>query len=359
MAPVVQALRARPALFEPIVCVTAQHRHMLDQVLEAFGLAPDHDLDVMTPGQAPSDVVGRVLDRLTPLLRTTRPTVLLVQGDTMTTFAAALAAHLERIPTAHVEAGLRTGDRYRPFPEEMNRVLTTRLASLHFAPTPEARGRLLGEGIPATAVHLTGNTIVDALRQTIRSDYRFRHPALAALDPNRRLVLVTVHRRENFGAPLEAVCGALRELASRFGDLEFVLPVHPNPEVKGAVERLLSDLPGMHLIEPVGYVEFVHLLNRAHLVLTDSGGVQEEAPYLGTPVLVLRDVTERPEGVSAGAAIVVGTDCGRIVSTASSLLSDQARYERMAVPVDPYGDGRAGERIANVLATLTNGSGGV
>jgi UDP-N-acetylglucosamine 2-epimerase (non-hydrolysing) len=293
--------------------------------------------------------VARVLERLPPLLRQIRPDVLLIQGDTMTSFAAAFAAYLEQIPSGHVEAGLRTGDRYQPFPEEMNRVMTSRLASIHFAPTAQARTTLLKEGIPQADIHLTGNTVIDALLQTVRRDYSFRSSQLASLDPGRRLLLVTTHRRESFGAPLRSICAAIRELAGRFPDLQFVLPVHPNPEVKQTVERLLCDLPGMYLIPPVDYVEFVHLMNRAYLVLTDSGGVQEEAPSLGKPVLVLREVTERPEGVAAGTAVVVGTDQARIVGVASELLTSRVAYERMANAVNPYGDGQASGRIVKAL----------
>jgi UDP-N-acetylglucosamine 2-epimerase (non-hydrolysing) len=350
MAPVVRALQAAPDRFESLVCVSAQHREMLDQVLSVFGLQADFDLDLMTPGQTPAEITARVLEGLPPLLRRVRPDILLVQGDTMTSFAGAFAAYLERIPSGHVEAGLRTGDRWRPFPEEMNRVLTTRLASIHFAPTPQARDQLLAEGVPADDVHLTGNTVIDALLQTVRADYRFRTPALAELDPRRRLVLITTHRRESFGAPLRSTCAAIRELGCRFPDLQFVLPVHPNPKVKSTVEELLRDLPGMHLIDPVDYVEFVHLMARSHLILTDSGGVQEEAPTLGKPVLVLREVTERPEGVAAGTAVVVGTDQARIVAIASELLTSPAAYERMANAVNPYGDGHAAERIVNAIA---------
>ncbi len=349
MAPVVRALEARREVFQSVVCVSAQHREMLDQVLEVFGLGADYDLDLMTPGQSPGDVIAGVLARLTPLLQSVRPDVLLVQGDTMTSFAAALAAFLEKIPSGHVEAGLRTGDRYQPFPEEMNRVLTTRLASIHFAPTEQAKAHLLAEGVPAADVHLTGNTVIDALLQTVRVGYRFRHPVLAELDPTRRLVLITTHRRESFGAPLRGTCQAIQELSCRFPDLEFVLPVHPNPQVKSTVESLLGDLPTMHLIEPIDYLEFVHLMHRATIILTDSGGVQEEAPSLGKPVLVLREITERPEGVAAGTAIVVGTDPCRIVDTASELLSDQRAYDRMAHRRNPYGDGKASERIAAAL----------
>jgi UDP-N-acetylglucosamine 2-epimerase (non-hydrolysing) len=350
MAPVVRALQNAPDRFESVVCVSAQHRAMLDQVLDVFGLVADHDLDLMVAGQSPAEITARVLERLPPLLQQIRPDVLLVQGDTMTSFAAAFAAFLEKIPSGHVEAGLRTGDRSQPFPEEMNRVLTTRLASIHFAPTAQAQAALLSEGIPAADVHLTGNTVIDALLQTVRPNYSFRAPGLASLDPARRLVLVTTHRRESFGAPMESTCAAIRELARRHPDLQFVLPVHPNPQVKETVQRLLCDLPGMHLIEPVDYVEFVQLMNRAYLVLTDSGGVQEEAPSLGKPVLVLREVTERPEGVEAGTAVVVGTDRDRIVSVASELLTSRAAYERMANAVNPYGDGLASGRIVAALA---------
>lgn len=350
VAPVVRALAAAPDQFESIVCVSAQHRSMLDQVLQVFGLTPEYDLDLMTPGQSPAQITARVLESLPPLLKKIRPDIVLVQGDTMTTFASAFAAYLEKIPSGHIEAGLRTGDRYQPFPEEMNRVLTTRLAMLHFAPTAQARDRLLEEGVPTEDVYLTGNTVIDALLQAIQPDYQFQTPSLAALDPSRRVVLVTTHRRESFGAPLRSVCGAIRDLATRFPDLQFVLPVHPNPEVRGTVESLLCDIPGMHLIDPVDYLEFVHLMHRSHLVLTDSGGVQEEAPSLGKPVLVLREVTERPEGVTAGTAQLVGTDRERIVSAASTLLESKAAYDAMANAVSPYGDGHATERIVAAIA---------
>jgi UDP-N-acetylglucosamine 2-epimerase (non-hydrolysing) len=349
MAPVVRRLRARPDRFESLVCVSAQHRDMLDQVMEVFDLTADHDLEIMTPGQSPAGVAARVLDRLPPLLREVRPDVLLVQGDTMTTFASSPAAYLERIPSCHVEAGLRTGNRYHPFPEEMNRVLTTRLADLHFAPTANARDRLLEEGVSPDAVFLTGNTVIDALLATLQPNYQFRTPALTALDPGSRLVLVTTHRRESFGDPLRETCAAVADLVAKFPDIEVVIPVHPNPHVKGPVEALLCDTPRVRLIPPVDYLEFVHLMARAYLILTDSGGVQEEAPSLGKPVLVLRDTTERPEGVAAGTAVVVGTDRERIVETAARLLSSREEYQRMASAVSPYGDGRAGERIVAAL----------
>jgi UDP-N-acetylglucosamine 2-epimerase (non-hydrolysing) len=350
LAPVVRALRARPDTFRCSLCSSAQHRAMTDQVLEAFGLAADHDLDLMTPGQSPAQVVARVLERLPSLLAAEKPDVVVVQGDTMTTFAASFAAFLEKIPSAHVEAGLRTGNRFHPFPEEMNRVLTTRIATLHFAPTSESRDHLLREGVPADDVLVTGNTVIDALLQTVRPDYRFRHPRLADLDPARRLILVTTHRRESFGDPLRSTCAAVKELAGRYPDLDFVLPVHPNPQVKGTVEELLGSVPSVRLVEPLDYVELVHVIARSRLVLTDSGGIQEEAPSLGKPVLVLREVTERPEGVAAGTALVVGTDRERIVRETSSLLDDPERYDRMARAVNPYGDGTASERIADALS---------
>jgi UDP-N-acetylglucosamine 2-epimerase (non-hydrolysing) len=303
----------------------------------------------MTPGQTPASVAARVLDLLPPLLQQLRPDVLLVQGDTMTTFAASFAAYLERIPSCHVEAGLRTGNRYHPFPEEMNRVLTTRLADLHFAPTTTARDRLLAEGVPADTVLLTGNTVIDALLATVTPDHQFTAPTLAELDPRLRLVLVTTHRRESFGSPLRAICAAIGDLVARFPDIEVVLPVHPNPQVKGTVEAMLCDAPRVRLIQPVDYLDFVHLMARSYLILTDSGGVQEEAPSLGKPVLVLRDTTERPEGVEAGTAVVVGTDRERIVATASDLLSSAEAYERMANAASPYGDGHASERIVAAL----------
>jgi UDP-N-acetylglucosamine 2-epimerase (non-hydrolysing) len=349
MAPVVRALKARPDAFESMVCVSAQHRDMLDQVLGVFQLKADFDLDLMTPGQSPADVVARLLERMPRLLREVRPDVLLVQGDTMTTFAAAFAAYLERIPTAHVEAGLRTGNKYHPFPEEMNRVLTTRVAELHFAPTARAMETLLQEGVPRQDVLLTGNTVIDALLATVRPNYQFATPALAAIDPARRLVLVTTHRRESFGGPLESICTAVRTLVERFEDCDVVIPVHPNPQVKQVVVRKLCDLPRVHLIEPCDYVEFVNLMARAEIILTDSGGVQEEAPSLGKPVLVLREVTERPEGVEAGTAVIVGTDREKIVRTASELLNSPEAYARMANAVSPYGDGHASERIAEAL----------
>jgi UDP-N-acetylglucosamine 2-epimerase (non-hydrolysing) len=350
MAPVVRELEGRSGEFESLICLSAQHREMLDRALAAFGLSAGHDFNLMTPDQTPAHVAARVLQKLPPLLEELEPDVLLVQGDTMTTFAAALAAHLARIPVGHVEAGLRTGERYQPFPEEMNRVLTTRLTTLHFAPTERARAALLTEGIAPSDIFLTGNTVIDALLQILKPEYRFENPELRMLDPSRRMVLLTAHRRENFGRPLRSICAGVADLAGRFPDVDFVLPVHPNPEVKRTVRSLLEGRSNIRLVDPVEYEEFAHLMSRAHIILTDSGGIQEEAPSLGKPVLVLREVTERPEGVEAGTAVVVGTDSARIVEETVELLTVRSRYEKMANAVSPYGDGRASSRIVDALA---------
>ncbi len=349
LAPVVRALAQRPAHFESRICLTGQHREMLDQVMGVFGLRADRDLALMSPGQSPAEVASRVLVALPPVLRELRPDLVLVQGDTMTTFAAAFAAQLERIPVGHVEAGLRSGDRWNPFPEELNRRLVTPLARLHFAPTGTARAALLAEGVPEDEIHLTGNTAIDALLETLRPDYRFLDPALAALDASRRLVLVTTHRRESFGAPLRAICAAVRELARLRPDCDFVLPMHPNPEVRASVREILGPVAQVRLIEPVAYREFCQLMARAYLILTDSGGIQEEAPALDVPVLVLREVTERPEGVAAGAARLVGTG-RKIVPAALELLDDREAHRRMASARNPYGDGKAALRIADAIA---------
>lgn len=349
MLPVVRALGERPGRFESLVCVSAQHRDLLDQVMDDFGVRAEFDLDLMRAGQSPAEVASRVLAEIPGLLREVRPDIVLVQGDTTTTFATALASFLERTPVGHVEAGLRTGDLENPFPEEMNRIITTRAASLHFAPTERARAALEVEGVPASDVWVTGNTVIDALLQTVSGDYEFRDPVLRRLDPRRRLVLVTTHRRESFGAPLAAICAAVATLARRRPDCDFVLPVHPNPRVRGTLVPALSGRANVHLLEPLGYREFVQLMARAHLILTDSGGVQEEAPSLGVPVLVLRETTERPEAVAAGAARLVGTDESSITRHALELLEDPAAHEHMANATNPYGDGRAAERIADVL----------
>lgn len=353
MAPVIGALRRNPG-FEARVCVTAQHRQMLDQVLELFGIVPDHDLDLMRPGQDLYDITGNVLTGMRGVLREWRPELVLVHGDTTTTFAASLAAFYEKVPVGHVEAGLRTGNIYAPWPEEMNRRLTGAITSLHFAPTDRARDNLLKEGVAPASIHVTGNTVIDALLEVtarLREDEHLQ-PSFAArfsfLDARKRLILVTGHRRENFGEGFEHICHALRQLGER-GDVEILYPVHLNPNVQEPVHRILRSCPNVHLMEPQDYLPFVYLMDRSYLIITDSGGVQEEAPSLGKPVLVMRDTTERPEAVDAGTVKLVGTDESAIVREAALLLDDSSEYERMSRAHNPYGDGIASKRIINVL----------
>jgi UDP-N-acetylglucosamine 2-epimerase (non-hydrolysing) len=359
MAPVVARLSAQPDRFDVRVCVTAQHREMLDAVLALFRILPDHDLDLMKPGQDLFDVTAGVLSGMKPVLDAERPGIVLVHGDTTTTMAAALAAYYRRIPVGHVEAGLRTGDKYAPFPEEINRKVAGAVADLHFAPTEAARANLLREGVPAAAIEVTGNTVVDALLDVagrIDADGALRARLDAQfpfLDPARRLVLVTGHRRENFGEGFENICRALAELAAKYDDVQVLYPVHLNPNVQEPVNRILGSGAGnVHLVPPADYLPFVRLMMRAHLIVTDSGGVQEEAPSLGKPVLVMREVTERPEAVAAGTVRLVGTDREAIVREASRLLDDPAAYEAMSRAHNPYGDGRAAERIAARLERL-------
>lgn len=347
MAPVVGRLR-ESADFLPVVAVTAQHREMLDQVLRLFAIAPDRDLDIMLPEQSLFDIATRALDRLDPVLAEWRPAMVLVQGDASSTMLGALAAYYHRVPVGHVEAGLRTWDKYRPFPEEMNRRLTSSLADLHFAPTPQAKANLLREGVPADRIFVTGNTVIDALLDVVRRPEVGLPPNLPALE-GRRMVLVTTHRRENWGEPLRQIYLALLDLLTRFPDITVVFSVHRNPAVRRVAEEVLAGHPRAHLIEPPDYGPFVRLMAKAHLILTDSGGVQEEAPALGTPVLVLRDVTERPEGVQAGTVEVVGTARERIVERAGRLLADPAARAAMAHARNPYGDGRAAGRIVDAL----------
>ncbi len=356
MAPVVLALRQRGDI-RVSVAVTAQHRQMLDQVLALFRIAPEHDLDLMQPRQDLESLFSRILLGMRDVLADARPDVLLVHGDTSTTLASALAAFYAKVPVAHVEAGLRTGDLQSPWPEEMNRRLTSPLSSLHFAPTATARDNLLREGISGESVHVTGNTVIDSLLQVaslLESDPELRRDMAVRfdfLDPRRKLVLVTGHRRENFGAGFERICAALAEIGTR-DDVQVVYPVHLNPSVQEPVTRLLARQPNIHLIEPQDYLPFVHLMQRAHLILTDSGGIQEEAPSLGKPVLVLRDTTERPEAVAAGTVKLVGTDAHGIVHAVSHLLDDDAAYRAMAQAHNPYGDGAAATRIADIVSRL-------
>lgn len=353
MAPVVRALEAASTV-DSRVCVTAQHRGMLDQVLEFFDVVPDHDLDLMTHGQTLGEVTGLVLTGVQAVIRREAPDLVLVHGDTNTTMSSALAAYYQKVPVGHVEAGLRTGNRYAPWPEEMNRRITGVLTSIHFAPTQTARDNLLAENVAAESIVVTGNTVIDALmwtRQRIQEgdDRRRRYDGrFGFLDPDKRLILVTGHRRENFGEGFERICGALSDLARR-GDVEVLYPVHLNPRVKGPVDAMLGGLDGVHLVEPTDYPTFVYLMDRSYLILTDSGGVQEEAPSLGKPVLVMRETTERPEAVEAGTVRLVGTDRTAIVAEASRLLDDGAWYERMSEAHNPYGDGRAAPRILEAI----------
>jgi UDP-N-acetylglucosamine 2-epimerase (non-hydrolysing) len=357
LCPVLLHLRRRPHEFQVKCCVTAQHRQMLDQVLKVFGVQPEYDLDLMQPGQTLTQLTARVLASLEGVLAAERPDIVLVQGDTTTTFCGALAAFYAHIPVGHVEAGLRTGDMTQPFPEELNRVLTTRLSALHFAPTEGAARNLLEECVPADRIVVTGNTGIDAVLQ-VSERLRTGELAcveLAGLDPSRRLLVVTAHRRENHGAHLEAICDALLRLARR-GDVQLVYPVHRNPNIMGPVEQLLGGEPSILLCDPLDYVPFVDLMRRAYLLITDSGGIQEEGPSLGKPVLVMREKTERPEAVEAGTVKLVGTDAERIVRETELLLENRAEFERMSRAHNPYGDGHASERIGDALAQWSGSS---
>lgn len=355
MAPVIRALAARPREIESVVCATGQHREMARQALDLFGIAPDHDLDLMTPDQTPTQVAARLLARIEPLLDDLQPDWVLVQGDTTTVMATAIAAHHARIRIGHVEAGLRTGDRWNPFPEEMNRVLTDHLSDLCFAPTVGARDALLREGIADDRILVTGNTVVDALQWIAALPWQPDADLAPLLADDADLVLVTAHRRESFGAPLERICAALRQLAlASEGRWRLVYPVHPNPQVLGPVRRALEGVPGVTLLPPLGYLSLVNLLKRARLVLTDSGGIQEEAPTFGAPVLVLRETTERPEGIAAGVARLVGAAPERIVAEALRLLTDDVAHAAMARAANPYGDGRAAERIVEAVIGATS-----
>ncbi|MEZ5352580.1 MAG: UDP-N-acetylglucosamine 2-epimerase (non-hydrolyzing) [Bryobacteraceae bacterium] len=356
LCPVVDALRKHPD-YRVSVCVTAQHRALLDQVLAVFQVRPDHDLNVMTPGQTLFQSTSRITAALEPVIEREQPDVVLVQGDTTTTFCGALAGFYKRIPVAHIEAGLRTGDRYQPFPEEMNRLLAGRLASIHFAATPWAADNLRREGVEDGSIHVTGNTGIDAVLHVARGLERgaIETPELPKpLDASKKLIVVTTHRRESFGGGLESTCRAIRRLASR-PDTQIVFPVHPNPNVRATVDGLLRGVANVTLCEPLSYVPFVDLMRRAWLLLTDSGGIQEEGPSLGKPILVLREKTERPEAVEAGTVRLVGTGEERIVAHASELLDDAALYESMAQAHNPYGDGAASGRIAAILAGAVAG----
>lgn len=349
MAPVVQALRTARGV-EARVCVTAQHRQMLDQVLDLFGILPDFDLDLMEPDQALAELTAAIFGGLGPVMDDFRPDWILVQGDTTTVMAAAILAYYRRIRVGHVEAGLRTGDKWQPFPEEINRRIAGVVADLHFAPTERARANLLREGIDPQAIVLTGNPVIDALQSIAGQPYDLDRGPLAGIPFDRRVILVTAHRRENFGAPMEAMFTAIRNLAQRFkDDVHIVYPVHLNPNVQGPARRLLGGIENVSLLDPLDYLPMVHVLKNCALVLTDSGGLQEEGPALGKPVLVMREVTERPEAIEAGTARLVGHDPDRIESEVARLLTDPAAYQAMARAANPFGDGRAAGRIVDAL----------
>jgi len=354
MAPLVLALAADKN-FDAKVCVTGQHREMLDQVLELFSIEPDFDLNIMRPGQDLTDVTTSILQGMKNIFAKFKPDVVLVHGDTSTTFAVSLAAYYQQIPVAHVEAGLRTGNIYSPWPEEANRKLTGALASLHFAPTETSQNNLLRESIAPQNIIVTGNTVIDALLDVVKrlnNDQDLNSKALAPtafLDPARKLILVTGHRRESFGGGFESICQALIDVSQQHPDISIVYPVHLNPNVREPVNRLLSGIPNIHLIEPLDYLPFVSLMSRSYIILTDSGGIQEEAPSLGKPVLVMRDSTERPEAVDAGTVKLVGTETGNIIRELNRLLVDQDAYRAMSYAHNPYGDGQACGRIVEAL----------
>jgi UDP-N-acetylglucosamine 2-epimerase (non-hydrolysing) len=352
VAPVIKALEASDVL-DSVIVVTGQHREMLDQVNEIFEIQPDHDLDIFEHGASLSTIVARVLERLDPVLEAEKPAAVIVQGDTSTSTAAALAAFHRQIPVVHLEAGLRSGDITSPFPEEANRKLTSQLAALHLAPTHTSKSNLVAESVPGDVIVVTGNTVIDALLTTVDRKTSFTDPALEDLaDSGRRILLVTTHRRENWGGAMEGVGRALARIARRFSDIEIVLPAHRNPVVREAVLPQLRGVGNVTITEPLPYGEFTRLLSHAAVVLTDSGGVQEEAPSLGKPVLVMRENTERPEAVEAGTVRLIGTDENRIVEEVSQLLADPAAYQRMALASNPYGDGRAAQRSVQSIGHL-------
>lgn len=349
MGPVVKAIEETEGLTS-LVCVTAQHREMLDQVLEVFQITPDYDLNIMQAGQTLTEITTRAIQGLEEVLIKAQPDMVLVHGDTTTTFAGALAAFYQKIPVGHVEAGLRTFDKYQPFPEEMNRLLTGRLAEVHFAPTQTARHHLLDEGIADEAIIVTGNTVIDALKSTISNSYAFALDELNAIDYTRhKVITMTAHRRENLGKPLEDICEAILETVQAHEDVIVVYSVHLNPKVQEVAKRILGAHERVYLVPPLELKDMHNLLNRSYLVLTDSGGLQEEVPSMGKPVLVLRNVTERPEGVEAGTLKLVGTNKEKIIQTTTQLLSDKSEYDKMATAVNPYGDGNASKRIAEYI----------
>ncbi|MDD5491820.1 MAG: UDP-N-acetylglucosamine 2-epimerase (non-hydrolyzing) [bacterium] len=349
MVPVIHKLKSMGAKFKTIVCVTAQHRQMLDQVLKIFRIPCDYDLNIMQNAQSLYQITTNGLLRLEEIYKKEKPDIVLVHGDTTTTLVAALAAFYEKIPVGHVEAGLRSFDKFNPFPEEINRRIADVLADLYFVPTPLSARNLKKEGIPGKNIYITGNTVIDALLMALKVPYRSKNKQLRSLDSRKKIILVTVHRRENWGFPLNNICGALARIARQYPDTQIVYPVHLNPRVKDVVYSRLSDQPNILLCEPLDYLDFVNVMKNSYIVVTDSGGLQEEAPSLGKPVLVLRKVTERPEAVKAGTARVVGTTAKDVYREISRLLSSKPAYQKMANAVNPYGDGKASERIAKAI----------
>ncbi|MGN9135671.1 non-hydrolyzing UDP-N-acetylglucosamine 2-epimerase [Clostridium sp. HCP1S3_B4] len=349
MAPLVKELQKRNEI-ESLVCVTAQHREMLDQVLELFDIKPDYDLDIMKTRQSLTGITNKVLEGLEEVFEKEKPDMVLVHGDTTTTFAGSLAAFYKQIRVGHVEAGLRTFDKYFPFPEEMNRKLTGAIADLHFAPTEGSKNNLLREGIDENNIYITGNTVIDAMLHTVEDNYTFEDDELNNIDfKNKKVIMVTAHRRENWGEGIEKICTALNKIVEENKDVELVYLVHLNPIVKDVVYKMLGGKERIHLLNPLDTKETHNLMNKCFMVMTDSGGIQEEAPHLGKPVLVLRDVTERPEAVKYGTVKLVGTDVNKILTEANKLLNDNEAYEKMSKAVNPYGDGKASERIVDAI----------
>ncbi len=349
MAPIVKELEKREGV-ETVVCITAQHREMLDQVLNLFHIEPDYDLDIFSPGQTLTEITTRALMGLEDVIKAEKPDVLLVQGDTTTVFSGALAAFYQKIKIGHIEAGLRSGNLYSPYPEEANRKLTGILTDFHFAPTERNRQNLLKEDYDDKKIFITGNTVIDALKYAVKEDYTFDEEKLNELDyKNKRVILLTSHRRENIGRPMENIFKAVNDIVEKYSDVEVVFPIHLNPKVRDIAKDKLGTNKRVHLIEPLDYEPFTNLMAKVHLVVTDSGGLQEEAPTLAKPVLVVREETERPEGIESGTAKLVGTSYEKLYNSLDTLLSDKAEYEKMAKAVNPYGDGNASKRIVDVL----------
>lgn len=349
MAPIVKELEKRENI-ESIVCITAQHREMLDQVLNLFDITPDYDLDIFMPGQSLTKITTRALEGLEEVIIKEKPDVLLVQGDTTTVFAGALAAFYQKVKIGHVEAGLRSGNLYSPYPEEANRMLTGIMTNYHFAPTERNMDNLLKENYPKDNIHITGNTVIDALKWTARDEYEFETENLNEIDfENKRVILLTSHRRENIGKPMENIFNAVKDIVMEYEDVEIVFPIHLNPKVREICNDILGDMDRVNIIEPLDYEPFVNLINKSHIVVTDSGGVQEEAPTLGKPVLVVREETERPEGIESGTAKLVGTSYEKLYKELKLLLEDENEYNKMANAVNPYGDGQAAKYIVDVL----------